>query len=34
MEAMHREISDMMDFVDDDIRREFEKRLRAMFSEE
>jgi hypothetical protein len=24
----------MMDFVDDDIRREFEKRLRAMFSEE
>jgi len=34
MEAMHREISDMMDLVDVDIRREFEKRLRAMFSEE
>jgi MerR family transcriptional regulator/heat shock protein HspR len=34
MEAMHREISDMMDLVDEDIRREFEKRLRAMFGAE
>jgi MerR family transcriptional regulator/heat shock protein HspR len=34
MEAMHREISGMMDLVDEDIRTEFEKRLRAMFGEE
>lgn len=33
MEAMHREISDMMDLVDEDIRVEFEKRLKAMFGE-
>jgi len=34
MEAMQREISDMMDLVDEDMRREFEKRLRSMFGEE
>jgi MerR family transcriptional regulator/heat shock protein HspR len=34
MEAMHREMSDMMDHIDTDMRREFEKRLRSLFGEE
>ena len=34
MEAMHREMSEMMGHIDDDIRTEFEKRLKMLFGEE
>ena len=34
MEAMHREFRDMMGLVDEEIRREFERRMKTMFSEE
>jgi len=31
---MHREISDLMGLLDEDIRKEFERRLKSMFGEE
>ena len=34
MEAMQREIGEMMGRFDDDVREEFERRIRALFSEE
>jgi MerR family transcriptional regulator, heat shock protein HspR len=34
LEIVQREMSDLLRLLDDDIRREFEKRLKAMFSEE
>ncbi|HMK60804.1 MAG TPA: MerR family transcriptional regulator [Dissulfurispiraceae bacterium] len=34
METMHREISEMMDMVDEDIKREFQRRLRTILGEE
>lgn len=34
LEVMQREMSDLMDKIDEDIRREFEDRLRSMFGEE
>ncbi len=33
IEAMQREISEMMDLFDDDVRREFEKRIRSLLGE-
>ena len=34
LEIVQREMRDLMGLLDEDIRREFEKRLKAMFSEE
>jgi MerR family transcriptional regulator/heat shock protein HspR len=34
LELMHREISDLMGLLDEDIRKEFERRLKSMFGEE
>jgi MerR family transcriptional regulator, heat shock protein HspR len=34
MEAMQREISEMMDLFDDEVRSEFEKKIRDIFGEE
>jgi MerR family transcriptional regulator/heat shock protein HspR len=34
LEIVQREMSDLLSLLDDDVRREFEKRLKAMFSEE
>jgi len=34
LETIHREMEDMMDYLERDIRDEFEKRLREMFEEE
>jgi MerR family transcriptional regulator/heat shock protein HspR len=34
LEAMHREMEEMMDYLEMDIRREFEKRIREAFEEE
>lgn len=34
MEVLQREIGEMMDLVDEDIRKEFERRLRSMLGEE
>jgi len=34
LEAAHREMEDMMDHLERDVRSEFEKRLREMFEEE
>jgi len=34
MEALQREMADMMGRFDDDVRDEFEKRIRALFGEE
>ncbi len=34
LEAMHREMEEMMDYLENDIRREFEERIRAAFEEE
>jgi len=34
MEALNREIGEMMELVDEDIRKEFERRFRAMLSDE
>ncbi len=33
MEAMQREINEMMELFDEDVRREFEKRIQSLFSE-
>jgi MerR family transcriptional regulator, heat shock protein HspR len=34
LEAIHREMEDMMDHLERDVRSEFEKRLKEMFNEE
>ncbi|HMK56503.1 MAG TPA: MerR family transcriptional regulator [Dissulfurispiraceae bacterium] len=34
IEEMHREISEVMDLVDNDVRRELQRRFRAMLGEE
>ncbi len=34
LEAMHREMEEMMDYLERDIRKEFEKRIREVFKEE
>jgi len=34
LEAVHREMEEMMDHLESDVRSEFEKRLREMFKEE
>ncbi|MEW6109225.1 MAG: MerR family transcriptional regulator [Nitrospirota bacterium] len=34
MDAMHREMEEMMDFLEEDIRTEFMERLRKVFTEE
>jgi MerR family transcriptional regulator/heat shock protein HspR len=34
MEALNREMEDMMDYIEKDIRKEFQKRIRHVFEEE
>jgi len=34
LEAIHREMEEMMDHLERDVRSEFEKRLKEMFNEE
>ena len=34
LEAMHRAMEEMMDYLENDIRREFEERIRVAFEEE
>ena len=34
MEALHRELEEMMDYVEKDIRKEFQKRITRVFEEE
>jgi len=34
LETLHREMGEMMDYLERDIRRKFEKRIREMFEEE
>ncbi len=34
MEALNREMEDMMDYIEKDIRKEFQKRIRQVFEEE
>ncbi len=34
LEALHREVDEMMDYLESDIRREFEERIREAFEEE
>jgi len=34
LEALHREMEKMMDYLESDIRRKFEKRIQEMFKEE
>ena len=34
MEALHRELEEMMDYVEKDIRKEFQKRIMRVFEEE
>jgi MerR family transcriptional regulator/heat shock protein HspR len=34
LELMHREISDLMGLLDEDIRKEFERRLKSMFGKQ
>jgi len=34
LEALHREIEEMMDYLEKDIRKKFEKRLKEVFEEE